>query len=237
YAIYAEQNHPLAKLWEVEDIEVPKLLEGSTIYPKEDIITVHTVDFSKVDDLLALPQIPVNPYKILYQSRKFHEFDAINNSEFIKATEPYNPKIIYSPLAPQNITRLRRDINSRNLNIKLLSGDGLFNNGLLSDSPSDLLIGSMVYHMTVPYDFGIIDFVGKDVVPTFPDLIITDMPARSGDSGGTVLSFVSPQNLNSVVIQGIIFGGGKLLHAAQLIDIIFKELRENARYDLTLYTG
>ncbi|KAF0484680.1 hypothetical protein F8M41_022938 [Gigaspora margarita] len=69
------------------------------------------------------------------------------------------------------------------------------------------------------------------------DLIITDMPARSGDSGGTVLSFVSPQNLNSVVIQGIIFGGGKLLHAAQLIDIIFKELRENARYDLTLYAG
>ncbi|RIB14124.1 hypothetical protein C2G38_2248453 [Gigaspora rosea] len=360
YSIYA---HPLADLWEVEDIEVPKLLErernliaidkilgsileqdkfsssfgGSTIYPKEDIITVHTVDFSKVDDLLALPQI--NPYKDFLSfieaensmslSQLEYNFDqiaflassikpkmtmiytepevnnnglyffnsAINNSEFIKATEPYNPTIIYagSQSDSQNITQIRR---GRNLNVKLLGGDGLYNNGSLcsagfwatdifdpndfyiitaghcynerltkneffyspwkSDSSSGLLLGPMVYHMTFPYDFGIIDVVGKDVIPTFSvrndvaaeykeliitdsapvssagahicksgrttyftcgyvmglngrsydvggtkkDLIITDMPIIPGDSGGTVLSFVSPQNLHSVVVHG-----------------------------------
>ncbi|CAG8804724.1 31550_t:CDS:2, partial [Gigaspora margarita] len=60
------------------------------------------------------------------------------------------------------------------------------------------------------------------------DLIITDMPAKGGDSGGTVLSFVSPQNLSSVVVQGIIFGGGTMIAAVQSIDIIFKEIRENS---------
>ncbi|RIB25794.1 hypothetical protein C2G38_2030775 [Gigaspora rosea] len=200
-SIYAAQKHPLAKLWDVEDSEVPKLLEreknliaidkilrpileqdnfissfgGSVIYPKEDIITVHTVDFSKLDDLKALPQI--NPYK-----------------EFIEATKPYNPKIIYenSALASQNVTQLRRDVNSRNLNIKLLGhcyNERITKNEFLyapwrSDSPPKLLIGPMVFHMTVPYDFGVINFVGKDVVPTFyvrndvaaeyRELIITD---------------------------------------------------------------
>ncbi|RIB22571.1 hypothetical protein C2G38_2173646 [Gigaspora rosea] len=39
------------------------------------------------------------------------------------------------------------------------------------------------------------------------DLIITDMYSNGGDSGGTVFSFVSPQNLVSVVGRGIILGG------------------------------
>ncbi|CAG8488233.1 26255_t:CDS:1, partial [Gigaspora margarita] len=107
YSIYAEQNHPLAELWEVEDNEVPKLLErernliaidkilrpileqdnfissfgGSTIDLEEDIITVHTVDFSKVDDLLALPQI--NPYM------DFLSFDKAENSMSLNQLE-YN---------------------------------------------------------------------------------------------------------------------------------------------------
>ncbi|KAF0536688.1 S1 family peptidase [Gigaspora margarita] len=404
YSIYAEQDHPLAKLWGVEDNEVPKLLEnernliaidkilksileqdnfissfgGSVIFPKENIITVNTVDFSKVDDLLALPQI--NPHKDFLSfdkaensmslSQLIYNFDQIafqassirpnqtiiytdlesnnnviyifnrdiNNSEFIEAIKPYNPKIIYeninSPPVSQNITQLRRDFNPRNLKIKLLSGDGLYNNGLFCsagfwatdrfdpndfyvitaghcynneitntefyyapwryDLPSDLLIGRMVFHMTDPYDFGIINHVNKDVIPTFSvrndvttkyreltitdsapvtsvgahicrsgrtsyfscgyvlgfngrnygytigikkDLIITDMPAERGDSGGPILSFVSPQNLYSVVVHGIFFGGGRILNAAQSIDIIFKELGENTIYDLTLYTG
>ncbi|KAF0536666.1 hypothetical protein F8M41_009065 [Gigaspora margarita] len=349
YSIYAEQNHPLAKLWGIEDIEVPKLLEsernliaidkilrpileqdnfsssfgGSTIYPKENIITVHTVNFSKVDDLLALPQI--NPYKDFLSfdkaensmslSQLEYNFDQIafevssinpertfiytdlelnNNVLYFfnsginnSATEPYNPKIIYENSSPasQNITQLR---------LTGITNNVFFYAPWRSDSSSGLLIGPMVYHMTNPHDFGIIDFVGKDVVPTFSvrndvaaayieltitdsapvssvgahvcksgrttyftcgyvlglngrsygnvdgikkDLIISDMTSRRGDSGGTVLSFVSPQNLNSVVVQGIIYGGGILLHAAQSIDIIFKEIRENTIYDLTLYTG
>ncbi|CAG8822260.1 35703_t:CDS:1, partial [Gigaspora margarita] len=83
YPIYAEQHHPLAKLWEVDDAEVPELLErertliaidknlssileqddfissfgGTSIDIFENHIVVNTVNFSKVEDLLALHQI------------------------------------------------------------------------------------------------------------------------------------------------------------------------------------
>ncbi|CAG8843263.1 11077_t:CDS:2, partial [Gigaspora margarita] len=288
------------------------------INPHKDFLS-----FDKAENSMSLSQLEYNFDQIAFEAssinpeRTFIYTDlelnnnvlyffnsGINNSEFIKATEPYNPKIIYENSSPasQNITQLRRDFNSRNLKIKLLRhcyNRGITNNVFFyapwrSDSSSGLLIGPMVYHMTNPHDFGIIDFVGKDVVPTFSvrndvaaayieltitdsapvssvgahvcksgrttyftcgyvlglngrsygnvdgikkDLIISDMTSRRGDSGGTVLSFVSPQNLNSVVVQGIIYGGGILLHAAQSIDIIFKEIRENTIYDLTLYTG
>ncbi|RIB22803.1 hypothetical protein C2G38_2033294 [Gigaspora rosea] len=98
YPIYAEQHHPLAKLWEVDDTEVPNLLERertliaidknlSSILEQDDFISsfggtyidifenhivVNTVDSSKVDDLLALPQIKPN--------EDFLSFKEANNS-------------------------------------------------------------------------------------------------------------------------------------------------------------
>ncbi|CAG8502922.1 9228_t:CDS:2, partial [Gigaspora margarita] len=312
----------------------------SQINPYKDFLS-----FDKAENSMSLSQLIYNFDQIAFHASSIRPnqtfiytdlennnnvlyfFDStVNNSEFIKATEPYKPKIIYENGSPvsQNITQLRRDFNTRDLKIELLSGDGLYNNGLLCsagfwatdrfdpndfymitaghcyderitntefyyapwrfDSPTDLLIGRMVFHKTSPYDFGIINSVGKDVVPTFSvrndvaaryreltitdsasassvgahvcksgrtsyftcgyvlslngrnhdstigikkDLIITDLSARHGDSGGTVLSFVSPQNLISVVVHGIIVGGGRILNAAQSIDTIFKELREN----------
>ncbi|KAF0555592.1 S1 family peptidase [Gigaspora margarita] len=74
------------------------------------------------------------------------------------------------------------------------------------------------------------------------DLIITDWYSGSGDSGGPVMSFVSPQNLNSVVLHGIhVVGGGDIgFAAANSIETIFNELEESGirrLQDLVLYLG
>ncbi|RIB05418.1 hypothetical protein C2G38_2253816 [Gigaspora rosea] len=86
YSIYAQQNHPLAKLWGINDAEVPEWLDAENHLKKIDRIlrpilaednlfssfggtfidifqnwlVVNTVDYSKVEELLALPEI--SPY-------------------------------------------------------------------------------------------------------------------------------------------------------------------------------
>ncbi|RIB00132.1 hypothetical protein C2G38_2130432 [Gigaspora rosea] len=193
YSIYAEQHHPLAELWNVDDTEVPKLLEIernltaiddilSPILEQDDFISsfggsyidmfkihivVNTVKFSKRDDLLALPQI--KPFQdFLFFKKANHSMSQIksnfeqiklqiyltepkrvfifsnmvdnnnflffldgnhNNTEFINATKPFNPTIIYedNPPVSQNTKRSRYDVDSRELKFKVLGGDGLYN--------------------------------------------------------------------------------------------------------------
>ncbi|CAG8746788.1 34988_t:CDS:1, partial [Racocetra persica] len=98
YSVYAQQNHPLAQLWNISDADVPEWLEserhligiddilrpileddyfissfgGTYIDIFVELIYVNTVDFSKVDELLALPQI--KPHK------NFIYFREANNS-------------------------------------------------------------------------------------------------------------------------------------------------------------
>ncbi|RIB12532.1 hypothetical protein C2G38_2249439 [Gigaspora rosea] len=73
------------------------------------------------------------------------------------------------------------------------------------------------------------------------DLIVTNLYAEGGDSGGPVISFVSPQDLNSVVLHGIHVGGGGGLAVANSIETIFKELEEESSIRrlqyLVLYLG
>ncbi|KAF0555595.1 S1 family peptidase [Gigaspora margarita] len=73
------------------------------------------------------------------------------------------------------------------------------------------------------------------------NLIITDLYSESGDSGGPVMSFVSPQDLNSVVLHSIHVAGGAGLSASHSIDEIFKNLEESccihSLKDLVLYLG
>ncbi|RIB24568.1 hypothetical protein C2G38_2168216 [Gigaspora rosea] len=160
YSIYAQQNHPLAKLWGINDTEVLEWLDAekylimidgilNLILKQDNFISgfggtyidifanwlvVNTVDDSKIGELLALTQI--NPYKeslhfeivtnsmnklndyfrtikliadnykprgaLIYPDMGFNNiviyfFDShINNTEFINAVEPFNPKIIYA---------------------------------------------------------------------------------------------------------------------------------------------
>ncbi|CAG8823008.1 26310_t:CDS:1, partial [Gigaspora rosea] len=65
------------------------------------------------------------------------------------------------------------------------------------------------------------------------NLIITDFVSDYGDSGGSAFSFVSPQDLHSVVVNGVFSIIGA---AIQPIDKIFKELDERDRY-YELYLG
>ncbi|KAF0513448.1 hypothetical protein F8M41_017762 [Gigaspora margarita] len=260
-----------------------------------------------------------------------------NNSEFINATRPFNPTIIYgkdqeNPSFSQNLAQSRRDVDSRNLEVKVLGGDGLFNEetgsgcsvgfwvksedyrgkevfsimtaghcyafGEYSYSPwgsndsSGLLIGPMVFSVNdLRGDFGIISLEYENVVPTFSirndddqykelfitdgapvsshnvhicksgytthltcghvlglngisamgpeddfilfDLIITDSNSYYGDSGGPAFSFASPQDLLSVVVNGIFVVVGT---AIESLDRIFFELEEQNRY-YELYLG
>ncbi|RIB02163.1 hypothetical protein C2G38_2125847 [Gigaspora rosea] len=242
------------------------------------------------------------------------------NNNFINATNPFNPTIIYdedqeNPSVSQNLAQSRRDFDSRNLEVKVLGGDGLLNedtgsrcsvgfwaksfsredfsivtaghcyaSGEYSYYPwgstnsSGLLIGPMIFDLNDHYDFGIISLNYESVVPTFSirntdadqyteliitggapvsnhnvhicksgytthltcgrvyglngialgnesevmlyNLIITDFVSDYGDSGGSAFSFVSPQDLHSVVVN----------------DKIFKELDERDRY-YELYLG
>ncbi|KAF0430804.1 S1 family peptidase [Gigaspora margarita] len=196
YSIYAGQYHPLAKLWHVDDIEIPMFLKiernliwideilrpileqddfisnfgGTYINIFKNYIVVNTVNNSKVNYLLSLPQII--PYKdFLYfikannsLSQMQHDFSGIkglvqkirpnqlfiytdmeinnnviylldrnfNNSEFIDATKPFNPTIIYRKYqknlsVSQNLAQSRRDVDSRNLEVEVLGGDGILN--------------------------------------------------------------------------------------------------------------
>ncbi|KAF0559603.1 S1 family peptidase [Gigaspora margarita] len=72
-------------------------------------------------------------------------------------------------------------------------------------------------------------------------LIVTDLHAERGDSGGPVMSFISPHDLNSVILHSIHVGGGAGLAVANSIEIIFKELEEESSIrrleDLVLYLG
>ncbi|KAF0498864.1 serine protease [Gigaspora margarita] len=260
----------------------------------------------------------------------------IDNTEFINATNPFNPIIVYpgNPPVSQNTKRSRYDVDSPEIKIEVLGGDGLYNvqSGFLcsvgfwvidrfnpnefylitsghcynkkvslnefsyvpwgTETPA-LYIGPMEIAMINPYDFGIIYLNSNDVAPTFAirnddadqykeliitddapasnvgihicksgykthlscgyvfglngiyieekdytieDLIITDMSGDGGDSGGTVFSFVSPSNLNSVVGRGIIISGGRGIIAAQSLNTIFIELETLSRY-FKLYLG
>ncbi|CAG8772440.1 24372_t:CDS:2, partial [Gigaspora margarita] len=54
----------------------------------------------------------------------------INHTEFINAVEPFNPEIIYASTQSflQNMIRpRRRDVNSRDLVVKVSGGDGVYN--------------------------------------------------------------------------------------------------------------
>ncbi|RIB14889.1 hypothetical protein C2G38_2143834 [Gigaspora rosea] len=64
------------------------------------------------------------------------------------------------------------------------------------------------------------------------EIIITSTDVKGGDSGGPVLSFVSPQDLFLVVVHGIVINRGS---SAQSIDTIFHVIKENTGLDLTLY--
>ncbi|KAF0550181.1 hypothetical protein F8M41_024928 [Gigaspora margarita] len=192
YPIYAEQHHPLATLWEVDDTEVPNLLErertliaydktlnsilqqadfissfgGTYIDIFENHIVVNTVDSSKVNDLLALPQIkPIESFLSFKEasnsmSRLQYNFDQIvqqvnlirpplvivytdmidNNNviyvpnvasytEFLDATKPFDPIVIdiSDPSSSQNLAQSRRNVNPRSFKVKVLGGDGLYN--------------------------------------------------------------------------------------------------------------
>ncbi|KAF0430806.1 S1 family peptidase [Gigaspora margarita] len=180
----------------VDDIEIPMLLKnernliwideilrpileqddfissigGTYINIFKNYIVVNTVNNSKVNDLLSLPQII--PYKdFLYFNKAYnslsqmqHDFSGIkflvyqlrpkrlfiytdmeinnnviyiidrnfNNSEFIDATRPFNPTIIFhkfqkNPSVSQNLAQSRRDVDSHNLEVKVLGGDGILN--------------------------------------------------------------------------------------------------------------
>ncbi|RIB21468.1 hypothetical protein C2G38_2243921 [Gigaspora rosea] len=404
HSIYAQRYHPLAKLWKVDDTEVPEYLGleknltaideilrpileqddfissfgGTFINIFENHIVINTVNYSKVDDLLALPQI--KPHEAFLYFKKAnnsmnllkHNFDKIsfitqiihpkkvliyidmrynnvvlyflghniNNTEFIDAVKSFNPTIIYEGSSPgsQNIIRPQHEYDSDNsITIKALGGDGLYNsaksaacslgfwatnkfhpdelyiitaghcyndtdpqnnfyllpwNSTLSNLP---FLGSMVFDFIEIYDFGVIHVVDKDVSPSFVirnddtdqykelpiidgapvsshgvhicksgyssrftcgyvlglngiyavedgftvtwELIITSMYGKYGDSGGSVFSFASPQDLNLVVVHGIIITVGLASCSAQSIDTIFNQLRENTFYDLILYLG
>ncbi|KAF0557221.1 S1 family peptidase [Gigaspora margarita] len=195
YSIYAQQNHPLAKLWGISDTEVPEWLDaekylimidgilrpilewdknfsssfgGTYIDIFKNWLVVNTVDYSKVEELLALPQI--SPYNkslyfenvtdsieqlkyslqeitliadsydvrgaLIYTNMELNNiviyfFDTlINHTEFINAVEPFNPEIIYASTQSfsQNMIRpRRRDVNSRDLVVKVSGGDGVYN--------------------------------------------------------------------------------------------------------------
>ncbi|CAG8697830.1 11321_t:CDS:2, partial [Racocetra persica] len=209
-------NHPLARLWNISDADVPEWLEsernlvaiddilrpileddsfissfgGTYIDIFSELIIVNTVDFSKVNELLALPQI--KPYKkLLYfreannsMSQLKHNFREISYlARFLNAVERFHPAIFYvneEPLSvPQTIIRPRSGV-----------------------------VGN--------YDSAL------------------------GDSGGSVVSFVSPQDLNLVVLHGKHSNGGGGVSASQSIDTIFNDLeKSNIRYlnELILYLG
>ncbi|RIB22790.1 hypothetical protein C2G38_2293809 [Gigaspora rosea] len=311
--------------------------EGTYIDLIEDelYLVVNTVKDSKVDELLALPQI--NSYKDFLHFEKannsisqiylnFGEIihitqsmrpqgvivyidmsinnnvlyilhSEIDNTEFINAVEPFNPSIIYEdpPPAPQNIiqSQLNDDFNS--VELRILGGDGLYNN----ETESICSVGfwtrdkynqNELYIITAghcmdeenvqKYNFffmnhGILRYpnahildqlIISDGVPVYShgvhmcksgstshftcghvlglngiyssregiayELIITDMSAETGDSGGSVISFVSPQDLNLVAAHGIHILRGA---CAQPIDTIFRVIKENTERELTLY--
>ncbi|KAF0451027.1 hypothetical protein F8M41_002075 [Gigaspora margarita] len=169
YSIYAEKYHPLAKLWNVDDAEVPELLEdernlisideilrpileqddfissfgGTYINIFENYIAVNTVNSSKVDDLLSLPQI--NPHKdFLYFIKannsmsqiqyNFNEISLLANKLVPKLLFIYtdmeinnNVLLIFNQKNPSVLALSRRDVASRDLKVKVLGGDGLLN--------------------------------------------------------------------------------------------------------------
>ncbi|RIB25059.1 hypothetical protein C2G38_2068349 [Gigaspora rosea] len=205
----------------------------------------------------------------------------INNSEFINATKPLNPTIIYdedqeNPSVSQNLAQSRRDFDSRNLEVKVLGGDGLLNedtgsrcsvgfwaksfsredfsivtaghcyaSGEYSYYPwgstnsSELIItggapvsnhnvhickSGYTTHLTCGRVYGLNGIaLGNESEVMLYNLIITDFVSDYGDSGGSAFSFVSPQDLHSVVVNGV-------------FNKIFKELDERDRY-YELYLG
>ncbi|CAG8820629.1 12219_t:CDS:1, partial [Gigaspora margarita] len=108
HSIYAQRYHPLANLWEVDDTEVPEYLEfeknltaideilrpileqddfissfgGTSINIFENHIVVNTVNYSKVDDLLALPQI--TPHKAFLFFKKTNNSMSLLKHNFYK---------------------------------------------------------------------------------------------------------------------------------------------------------
>ncbi|KAF0557222.1 hypothetical protein F8M41_013749 [Gigaspora margarita] len=157
YSIHAQPNHPLAKLWGINDIDVPEWLDaekylimidgilrqilaednfiasfGGTYIDKfKNCLVVNTVDYSKIEELLALPKI--SPYNeslhfenvttSIKQLKDYFQEITLIADKFINAVEPFNPKIIYATTqsVSQNMIRpRRRDVNSRDLDVKYL---------------------------------------------------------------------------------------------------------------------
>ncbi|RIB12663.1 hypothetical protein C2G38_2041635 [Gigaspora rosea] len=255
YSIYAQQNHPLAKLWGINDTEVPEWLDAEKYFIMIDEIlrpilaednfissfggtyidifknwlVVNTVDYSKVEELLALPQVSpyseslhfknvtnsmeqlkyyfgeitliANTYEVrgalIYINMEFNNIviyffvTHIDHTEFINAVEPFNPKIIYvsTRSVSQTIIRpRRRDVNSRDLEVKVFGGDGVYNKAAghcydiesygenyfyyspwNSNSNALLPIGGVEYESKADgfYDFVVIRVENVDLNPQF----------------------------------------------------------------------
>ncbi|KAF0543778.1 hypothetical protein F8M41_003454 [Gigaspora margarita] len=284
YSIFAEQYHPLAKLWNVDDSEVPKLLElerklitideilklilendeflssfvGSFINIfKTNRVIVNTVNFSKVNDLLALPQI--SPYveflnftianksmsqiqsnfrEISHQTNIIQPKDLyiytdmenninviflldseFNNTEFINAIKPFNPKIIHSGdhnnlHVSQNLAQSRRDIKVKVLDLIdpydfaaiLLEGDDVTPTFSIRNDDADQYKELIITDGAPVSSHGVHISLGNE--GSTYRLIVTDMTSNIGDRGGPLLSFVSPENLHSVMVHGTIVTAG-----------------------------
>ncbi|RIB26343.1 hypothetical protein C2G38_2163529 [Gigaspora rosea] len=312
YSIYAQQNHPLAKLWEINDIEVPEFLERdinlikidknlSLILEQDDFISsfggtyidlfqnyiiINTANNSMNQLNSNYSQIVViarsiRPQEVLiYIDMEYNNIvlyfwhNYFDNTKFINAVKSFNPTIIYDnySAASQNIQRGDNlvMVNKYYPDEKFIITSGhCYNNDLPWENEFYYLprnsklstlpyIGPMTFNMIDPYDFGI----GEDVAPTVAirntdanqykeliisdglngfwsstdhfttDLIIENTFVKRGDSGGPVCSFVSSQNLNLVVVHGIIVTIGS---TAQSIETIFDTIKEKTAYEQTLY--
>ncbi|KAF0486343.1 hypothetical protein F8M41_022658 [Gigaspora margarita] len=252
-------------------------------------IIVNTVDFSKVDELRALPQINpfINPLhfkpannSLIQLKNNFDEIYSLsrikfaknlyiltdmeynnivlyffdshdNNTEFLNAVKPFNPIIFY--LNGEDFTNYNN--SKREIRKKLLGGDGLYNRAsnyicsagfwAMNRYEPEPLHGVHICksgyttHFTCGFVKGLNGiFIRKEYIST--DLIVTDLYSEPGDSGGSVMSFVSPQDLNSMVLNGIHVAGGAGLSVALSIEIIFEVLKESDMrklVDLVLYLG
>ncbi|KAF0534170.1 hypothetical protein F8M41_010092 [Gigaspora margarita] len=139
----------------------------------------------------------------------------------------------------------RRDFNSRDLNVNVLGGDGLYNKAdalnddaeqykeliIINGGPifshySHICKSGFVTHLTCGYVLGFEGiFYGTEETDQTAQLIITDMYGLLGDAGGPVFSFASMENFHSVDINDTIVTAGPGKCAAQSLDTILNVIR------------
>ncbi|KAF0439670.1 hypothetical protein F8M41_004142 [Gigaspora margarita] len=94
------------------------------------------------------------------------------------------------------------------------------------DRPDNCVIGYMEKHSIENYDYGLINYRAIDgiyinSVSFATELIITDMEAGVGDSGGPAYFYY--ENLYSVSLSGILTGGNKGITTILPLQIILDE--------------